>query len=310
MRAPTARPDPAPAAVTTQLTVAQIWWHASRPATLAASVSPVLVGLGVAAHLGPVSPIRTVGVLVVAMALQFGVNYANDYSDFVRGADTPARVGPPRAAASGLVPPRYVLWAALTSFLIAAAVGTWLCWLTSWWLLAVGAACILAAWMYTGGPRPYGYRGYGELAVFVFFGLVATTGTTFVESGRLVLLAVLAGILPGALASAILMVNNIRDMAGDRLVGKRTLAVIVGPRHARWLLFGMLGLALITPPLVVILALHSPAVFLTWLAIPLVVGPLRNSASTNPKDQIRALKQMGALLAASASLLGLGIWVG
>ncbi|MHB8313006.1 MAG: 1,4-dihydroxy-2-naphthoate octaprenyltransferase, partial [Candidatus Dormibacteria bacterium] len=181
--------------MTAPLTVGRLWWHASRPATLAASISPVVVGLGVAAHLGGISWTRSLAALGVAVALQFGVNYANDYSDFHRGADTASRLGPPRAAASGVIPPGLVLGAALASFLVAALIGVWLCAVTSWWLLGVGAVCLLAAWLYTGGPRPYGYRGYGELAVFVFFGLVATCGTVYVEVGRVGPLAVLASIL-------------------------------------------------------------------------------------------------------------------
>lgn len=292
------------------MTVRRIWWHASRPATLAASISPVLVGIGVAAHLGALSPLRTAGVLVVAVALQFGVNYANDYSDFARGADGPGRVGPPRAASSGLVAPRSVLRAALAAFLLAAVVGAWLSWSTSWWLLLVGGACILAAWLYTGGPRPYGYRGFGELSVFVFFGLVATVGTTFVESDRFVLLAVLAGILPGALAAALLLVNNLRDLSSDRSVGKRTLAVILGEANARRLLYALIGLALAASPLIAALALTRWTVFAPWLAAPLLVGPIRNSASREPIRQIRALKQMGALLGISSLLLAVGIWAG
>ncbi|EQD37702.1 1,4-dihydroxy-2-naphthoate octaprenyltransferase, partial [mine drainage metagenome] len=161
--------------------------------------------------------------------------------------DQPGRLGPPRAASSGLVAPQLVLAAAVAAFVLAAAIGVWLCSVTSWWLLAVGAACLLAAWLYTGGPRPYGYRGFGELAVFVFFGLVATCGTVYVEIGRVGTLAVLAAILPGALAAALLLVNNIRDIATDAAVGKRTLAVMLGPQRSRRLLLALLGLALAVP---------------------------------------------------------------
>jgi 1,4-dihydroxy-2-naphthoate octaprenyltransferase len=269
-----------------------------------------VVGLGVAAHLGRVSPLRTIAVLVVAVALQFGVNYANDYSDFTRGADGPGRTGPPRAAASGLVPPRRVLSAAIAAFVIAAVAGLWVSLTTDWWLLLVGAACILAAWLYTGGPRPYGYRGFGELAVFIFFGLVATCGTVLVETGRLPLLAVLAGILPGALAAAVLLVNNIRDRPQDELAGKRTLAVILGAAGARRLLFGLLGLALAVPLFITIPGIETFTLFLPWLAAPLLEAPVRNSGSSDPADQVRALKQMGGVLAISSVLLALGIWTG
>ncbi|MHB1525870.1 MAG: 1,4-dihydroxy-2-naphthoate polyprenyltransferase [Candidatus Dormibacteria bacterium] len=296
--------------MTAALSVPRIWWHASRPATLAASISPVVVGLGVAAHLGSLSWGRSLAALGVAVALQFGVNYANDYSDFKRGADQPGRLGPPRAASSGLVAPQLVLAAAVAAFVLAAAIGVWLCSVTSWWLLAVGAACLLAAWLYTGGPRPYGYRGFGELAVFVFFGLVATCGTVYVEIGWVGTLAVLAAILPGALAAALLLVNNIRDIATDAAVGKRTLAVILGPQRSRRLLLALLGLALAVPLLIALPGIEHFTVFLPWLVVPTLDGPLRNSSSEDPGLQVRALQQMGAVLAASSVLLALGIWAG
>ena len=296
--------------VTPVPSVSRLWWHASRPATLAASISPVLVGMGVAAHLGGLSWGRSLAALGVAVALQFGVNYANDYSDFARGADTPARLGPPRAAASGVISPRLVAEAATASFAIAAIIGLWLCSVTSWWLLAVGAACILAACLYTGGPHPYGYRGFGELAVFVFFGLVATCGTVFVEVGKVGTLGVLAAILPGSLAAALLLVNNIRDIGTDRVVGKRTLAVLLGPRRSHWLLLGLLGLALAVPLFIAIPGIDHFTVCLPWLVLPALAAPIRNSGSDNPRLQIRALKQMGAVLAASSVLLAVGIWVG
>ncbi len=296
--------------MTAPLTVGRLWWHASRPATLAASISPVVVGLGVAAHLGGISWTRSLAALGVAVALQFGVNYANDYSDFHRGADTASRLGPPRAAASGVIPPGLVLGAALASFLVAALIGVWLCAVTSWWLLGVGAVCLLAAWLYTGGPRPYGYRGYGELAVFVFFGLVATCGTVYVEVGRVGPLAVLASILPGALAAALLLINNIRDIPTDAAVGKRTLAVILGAQRASRLLLGLVALALAVPLFIAIPGIEHFTVFLPWLVVPTLDGPLRNSASGDPRLQVRALAQMGAVLAAGSVLLALGIWAG
>ncbi len=291
-------------------TALSIWWHASRPATLAASISPVVVGVGVAAHLGSVSWSRSLAALLVAVALQFGVNYANDYSDFRRGADTEDRVGPPRAAASGLVRPQVVLGAAVLSFAVAAAVGVWLCAVTAWWLLAVGAACIAAAWFYTGGPRPYGYRGLGELAVFLFFGEVATCGTVYVEIGRVGVLAPLAAILPGSLAAALLLVNNLRDLEGDRRAGKRTLAVILGPKHAFRVFLGLLGLALSVPLLIAIPGLEHFPVFLPWILVPALESPVRNAASKDPKLQVRALAQIGAVLAGSSLLLAAGIWAG
>ena len=288
----------------------RLWWHASRPATLAASVAPVAVGIAVAAHLGAVSWDRSLGALVVAVALQVGVNYANDYSDFRRGADSASRVGPPRASASGLVAPRLVLGAAVLSFGVAAGFGVWLCALSSWWLLAVGAVCIAAAWFYTGGPLAYGYRGFGELAVFIFFGEVATCGTVYVEAGRIGLLAPLAAILPGALAAALLLVNNLRDLEQDREVGKRTLAVLLGRGRAYRAFLGLLALALAVPLMIAIPGLEHFTVFLPWLLVPAMEAPVRNAGSDQPAVQIRALKQMAALLAGSSLLLAAGIWAG
>ncbi len=292
------------------VSVRQVWWHASRPATLAASVSPVIVGVAVAAHFGSVSWYRALVALGVAVALQFGVNYANDYSDFRRGADREGRLGPPRAAASGRVAPRVVLAAAVASFTVAVVLGLVLAAVTSWWLVAVGAVCILAAWGYTGGPHPYGYRGYGELAVFIFFGLVATGGTEYVTSGRLDLLALLAGILPGALAAALLMVNNLRDLETDRAVGKRTLAVILGAQGAFRAFLLMIGLSLCVPLFIAIPGIEHFTVFLPWLLVPVLEAPVRNASSKDPELQIRALKQMGAVLLVSSLLLAAGIWTG
>src|SRR6266851_10524930 len=173
------------------LTPGRVWWSAVRPATLAASVAPVLVGTAVAIHEGGIRPAAGLAALVVALAMQVGVNFANDYSDFVRGADTPRRVGPVRAAASGVVAPKQVRLAALAAFGVAGLVGMVLALATDWRLLLVGAASLLAGWLYTGGPRPYGYVGLGEFSVFVFFGLVATCGTVYVESLRITPLAIL-----------------------------------------------------------------------------------------------------------------------
>ncbi len=292
------------------MTAGRVWWEASRPATLAASVAPVVVGVAVAAHLGAVSWGRGVAALVVAVAIQFGVNYANDYSDFRRGADTGDRVGPPRAAASGLVAPRLVLGAAVLSFAVAAGVGVWLCAVSSWWLLVVGAACIAAAWFYTGGPYPYGYRGFGELAVFIFFGEVATCGTVYVEAGRIGVLAPLAAVLPGAMAAALLLVNNLRDLEQDRRVGKRTLAVLLGRRRAYRAFIGLLALSLAVPLMIAIPGVEHFTVFLPWLLVPAMEAPVRIAGSDQPSLQIRGLKQMAALLAGSSLLLAAGIWAG
>ncbi len=291
------------------LTPPSLWWHATRPATLAASVSPVLIGIGIAARAGEARLAPSLGALGVAAALQVGVNYANDYSDHRRGADR-IRVGPPRAASSGVVPPQAVLAAALVAFAVAAALGLWLAAISSWWLLAVGAGCILAAALYTGGPFPYGYHGYGEVAVFLFFGEVATCGTAFVEMRSVPLVAPLAAILPGALAASLLLINNIRDIETDREAGKRTLAVALGAVRARQLYLGLLALALAVPLILAIPAVTRAEVLLAWVVVPLFEGPVRKSSSQDPAVLVSALKQTSLVLLLSSLLLAVGIWMG
>ncbi len=205
---------------------------ATRPRTLPAAVVPVAVGAAVAHAEGQLLYGRAVLALVVALSMQVGVNFANDYSDGVRGTDA-ARVGPTRLVASGLASPAAVRAAAAGVFALGAAAGLWLALLVTPWLIAVGAACIAAGWLYTGGPRPYGYAGLGEAFVFVFFGLVATVGTAYVSGGHVSALAVLAAVPVGLLAVALLVVNNLRDIEGDAASGKRTLAVRLGERGTR-----------------------------------------------------------------------------
>jgi len=218
------------------------WLIGARLRTLPAAVVPV--ALGAAAAVGEVNSVwwRVAGALVVSLALQVGVNYANDYSDGVRGTDA-VRVGPTRLVASGLATASAVKRAALAAFAVAAFTGLLLAAVTSWWLLAVGAAALLAGWGYTGGPKPYGYFGLGELFVFVFFGLVATIGTTFVVCERITKLSWLAGCSAGCLACALLVVNNLRDIPTDRVAGKRTLAVRIGDHRTRALYVVLLVLA-------------------------------------------------------------------
>jgi len=209
------------------------WLIGARPRTLPAAVVPV--ALGVAAAVGSPDPVwwRVGPALLVSLALQVGVNYANDYSDGVRGTDE-VRVGPVRLVGSGLASASAVKKAALAAFGVAAVAGLGLAVVTTWWLLVVGVAAILAAWGYTGGPRPYGYMGLGEVFVFVFFGLVATTGSMYVVAEQITALGWLAGCAAGCLACALLVVNNLRDIPTDREVGKNTLAVRLGDRTTRW----------------------------------------------------------------------------
>ncbi len=292
-----------------QLTPARVWWLASRPSTLAASVAPVLIGTACALHAGVPRLGAGLLALVVAIAIQVGVNYANDYSDFRRGADTPARRGPVRAAASGIVPAQHVKTAAIAAFGVAAAAGLVLSVATDWRLLLAGLAAILAAWLYTGGPRPYGYLGLGEVFVFLFFGLMATCGTTYVELGRVTPLSVAGAIGAGCLACAILVLNNLRDVDTDAAAGKRTLAVRLGRGMTRRLLAGLLVVPLLMPVLAYALGYAG-----RWIAWPAITFPLaavvwRLAQSEDAKTLVDALKRTAqldlwyALLWAGAALL-------
>jgi len=280
---------------------ARAWWWAARPATLAASVAPVLVGTAIAAADGSAKLWPGLAALVVAIAMQVGVNYANDYSDFVRGADTPRRVGPRRAASSGLIPAVQVRSAAIAAFAVAALVGLGLSLATDWRLLIAGALAVAAGWLYTGGPRPYGYSGLGEVFVFIFFGLVATAGTTYVQEHRVPESSLIAGAALGLLASAILMLNNLRDSETDALAGKRTQAVRLGRSRARFILALTLALALLLP-----LSMGGYA-WLPLLLLPVAVVIFQSSRSTEPRQLIVALKRTAALEAWFALLLSVGL---
>ncbi len=293
-----------------RLTRWQVWWHASRPATLAASVAPVIVGTSVAVHERGFRFWPAFGALLTAVALQFGVNYANDYSDFRRGADTPRRIGPVRAASSGIVPPEQVRRAAITAFGLAGLSGLVLSLLTDPRLLVIGMVCLLAGYLYTGGPRPYGYLGLGELFVFLFFGLVATLGTVYVEELRITTLAWLAAIPLGCLSTAILVLNNLRDIETDRVAGKRTLAVRWGREPTRVLLFGLVLAAFVAPALVAATRLASAWILLPLLALPLVRAPLLASFETAGPPLVRGLKRMAAVELAFAALWAAAMAVG
>lgn len=286
------------------MTTAGQWLEGARPRTLPAALSPVLVGTGAAAAAGAFRPVRALLALVVALALQVGVNYANDYSDGVRGTDA-ARVGPLRLVGSGTSSPRSVLIAALLSFGLASGVGLALAALTSWWLLAVGVAALAAAWGYTGGRHPYGYRGLGEVSVFVFFGLVAVMGTTYVQAGHLTLLSLAGGTASGALACAILVTNNLRDIPTDAVAGKRTLAVRLGDARSR-----VLYVALLVLPFVIALAvaLRRPWALLALLAVPLALTPAATVRSgARGRDLVAVLKGTGQLQLGFGVLLTAGL---
>jgi 1,4-dihydroxy-2-naphthoate octaprenyltransferase len=264
------------------------------------------VGTAVAAAEGGVIWWRAAAALVVAVALQVGTNYANDYSDGIRGTDD-ARVGPVRLVASGLASPAAVRRAAWAAFAVAGLAGLALAAVAGWWLIAVGASCVAAGWLYTGGPRPYGYAGLGELFVFVFFGLVATTGTAFVQLGRVTGLSVVAALPVGLLAVALLVVNNLRDIPGDTLSGKRTLAVRVGAPATRKLY----AAAVIAPfGLTVAIAAWRPWALLAFGALPLAVSPVRRvQAGESGRGLVRVLVETSRLQLAFGALLAVGIWL-
>jgi 1,4-dihydroxy-2-naphthoate octaprenyltransferase len=242
--------------------------------------------------------------LVVALALQIGTNYANDYSDGVRGTDN-VRVGPVRLVASGLASPAAVRGAAWAAYLVAGFGGLALAAASSWWLVLVGAACIAAGWLYTGGPRPYGYVGLGEVFVFVFFGLVATVGTAYVQIGRITGLAVLAGVAVGLLAVALLVVNNLRDIRGDGASGKRTLAVRLGAPATRRLYAAVVLLPFL---IAVLIAVSRAGALLALAALPLAVPPVRRVlAGEEGKGLIAVLGATGRLQLAYGALLAVGI---
>ena len=280
------------------------WLAGARPRTLPAALAPVLVGTGAAAALDGFRPVPALLALLVALALQVAVNYANDYSDGRRGTDA-ERVGPMRLVGSGAAAPGQVLGAAAVAFSVAAAAGLALAASTSWWLIAVGAACIAAAWGYTGGPLPYGYRALGEVFVFVFFGLVAVVGTTYVQTGTLPGLAFAAAVPIGLLSVALVMVNNLRDIEGDARVGKRTLAVLLGDRVTR-----LAYAALLVVPFAVVAAVGMvrPWALLALMALPLAVPPARTVLRGGRGPAlIGALQGTGLLTLATGVLLGAGL---
>ncbi len=288
------------------MTAARDWVAGARPRTLPAAVVPVAVGSGVAAGYGDFIPWRAALALVVALALQVGVNYANDYSDGIRGTDE-QRVGPVRLVGSKLATPRQVVSAALGCFLLAGLAGLVLAAVVSWWLLLLGAAAIGAAWFYTGGSRPYGYRALGEVSVFAFFGVGAVAGTAYVQMVRLSWLAAAAAVPVGLLACALLIVNNLRDIPTDEATGKRTLAVVLGDRRTRVLYSGC-----VLAPFAVAAAMApvAPLALLAVAALPLAVIPVRQVlAAASGRGLIAVLGETGRLQLAFGLLLTAGLAV-
>jgi 1,4-dihydroxy-2-naphthoate polyprenyltransferase len=247
------------------------WIAGSRPRTLPNSIVPVAVGTGIAIGYGHAVWWRAVLALFVALLLQIGVNFSNDYSDGIRGTDE-NRVGPLRLVGSGIAAPKAVLSAAIGCFAAAAVAGLVLAAVTSWWLIAVGLAAIAAAWFYTGGSRPYGYRALGEISVFIFFGLVSVVGCAYVQLEELPWAVWVVSIPVGLLSCSMLVVNNLRDIPTDAVSGKRTLAVVLGDRRTRALYTGCIVAAFVCVPLV---ALARPWAMLALLAAPWAIAPTR-----------------------------------
>ena len=243
------------------------WLEGARPRTLPNAIAPILVGTGAAASLDAALWWKALLSLVVSLALIIGVNYANDYSDGIRGTDD-ERVGPLRLVGSGVAAPGAVRAAAIASLGVGAVVGLVLVFTTAWWLLLIGAGCLAGAWFYTGGRKPYGYSGFGEIAVFVFFGLVAVLGTEFVQAHRIDWAGVVGAVAVGAFSSAVLVTNNLRDIPTDSVTGKTTLAVRLGDTRTR-----TLHLVLMVVPFIasLVLAVRTPWALLGLLAVPLAV---------------------------------------
>jgi 1,4-dihydroxy-2-naphthoate octaprenyltransferase len=282
------------------------WLDGARPRTLPAAISPVLVGSGFAAYADAFAPSRALLALIVALGLQVGVNYANDYSDGVKGTDR-VRVGPVRLVGQELASPAAVRAAAWLSMLVAMGAGLALVLLTqAWWLLAVGVACVLAAWLYTGGPAPYGYRGLGEVFVFCFFGVVPVLGTMYVQAGSVTAAAALASAAIGFVTCDVLVANNLRDIPTDTASGKRTLAVRLGDARTRVLYVALLAAAGVA-------TVASAAMSTWWLLLGIVglvpsIGPMRAiRGGATGRDLIAVLKQTGLAVLALGAAATIGL---
>jgi 1,4-dihydroxy-2-naphthoate octaprenyltransferase len=284
-----------------------LWLVAARPRTLPAAVAPVLVGTALAVSEDVFRPLAFAAALVGSIFIQIGTNLSNDLSDARRGADTEDRLGPVRVTAGGLMPPRRVLIGTYVAFGVAVVCGLYLTTVAGWEILVIGTISIVAGVLYTGGPRPYGYEGLGELFVFLFFGIVAVTGSYFVQTEELRWEAFVLSVPVGLLASAILVVNNVRDVVTDRRAGKRTLAVKLGRERAARLFAVMVVIALAVPVGLAI-ARGWPWVLLALASIPLAPPLVRTVATRRDGPALNdALAQTGRLLAVFSLLLTLGV---
>lgn len=281
------------------------WIQGARPRTLPAAIAPVLIGTAAAYEMDAFKPVLAVLAALVALLLQIGVNYANDYSDGIRGTDED-RVGPMRLVGSRAAHPLHVKYAAFGAFGAAMVCGLGLVVITqTWWLILVGLGCVLAAWGYTGGKNPYGYLGLGDVFVFVFFGLVATLGTTYTQAGQLSSAAVVGAVGTGLIACALLMANNVRDIPTDTLAGKKTLAVRLGDQRARECYVLMIAVAIL---LVVLLAPGRPWMLLVLLLIPASLMPAWLMINGRKRTTlIPVLKQTGLINLGYSLLFSLGL---
>lgn len=288
------------------------WVNGARPRTLVASVAPVVVGTAAA---GRASVWRTLAALAVGLGLQIGVNFANDYQDGMRGIDTDERQGPQRLTSSGVASPRSVLLAALASIAVAGVAGLALALATSLWLIPIGAAAMLALWSYSGGPRPYGSLGLGEVTVFAFFGLMATAGTAYVQAERIPAAAWWSSAAMGFLAVAILEANNVRDISTDSVAGKRTLAVRLGDRRARALYRALVVAAFATIVLGVTTGIADAGYGLSQWALlalaawPLAIRPVEAVGSAEGRALVPVLVGTAQLQLVFGALLALGLWL-
>jgi 1,4-dihydroxy-2-naphthoate polyprenyltransferase len=284
------------------------WLLAARPKTLTAAAIPVAVGSAAAAHAGHFVPLTAATAFFGALFIQIGTNLTNDYFDFKKGADNEERIGPKRVTQQGLLKPGTVLGMALGFFAASALCGVHLIMVGGWPILAVGIASIASGYLYTGGPYPLAYHGLGDVFVFVFFGPVAVAGTYWVQVHALDMLPLLASVPVGLLSTALLVVNNLRDIPTDTRAGKRTLAVKLGERFTRVQYAALLVVAFAWPVLIAVL-FHAPAALLMWLALPLGFAPWRTVMKQTGAALNAALAQTARLHAVSGAILAAALWI-
>ena len=283
------------------------WVLAARPKTLPAAAVPVLVGTAVASSSTDIDATIFAATLAAALLIQIGTNFANDYSDFVSGADTADRLGPTRVTQGGLLAPQAVRWATYVAFSLALLVGLFLAYVGGWPIVLIGSVSIVCGLLYTGGPWPFGYHGLGDLFVFVFFGVVAVMGTAFLQSGTWSWLALAASIPVGLLSTNILVINNLRDVATDRAAGKRTLAVRIGDRATRWQ-YTLFMVAAYAIPVGLTVLRWSDWFLLPWLSAPFAALLSRRVLGTVAGRELNAvLERTGQLLLLFGVLFAVGI---